>query len=195
MRGFLVQSGSTPYETLIDGDPMSLRYYPVPHSNEIEMADGERVAVRRKRHPVPLLLVPPLGVTTEVFDLLPQRSLVRYMAARGFHTYLVDWGKPERRHALVPQRAKLVSWTPVRIVPAVGDAQAIGLGLGPVTGLDGAGLELGLGEQPRALWRYGRVGQGRRNRAASSMASDRIVASGLAMPLPAMSGALPCTGS
>ncbi len=99
MRGFLVQSGLTPYETLLDGDPMSLRYYPLPESSQIELADGAHMPVRRERHPVPLLLVPPLGVTTEVFDLLPQRSLVRYMAARGFHTYLVDWGKPERRHA------------------------------------------------------------------------------------------------
>ncbi|MEQ1440190.1 alpha/beta fold hydrolase [Fontimonas sp. SYSU GA230001] len=104
MRGFLVQSGSTPYETLIDGDPMSLRYYPLPESASIELADGARMAVRRQRHPVPLLLVPPLGVTTEVFDLLPQRSLVRYMAARGFHTYLVDWGRPERRHAQLSLR-------------------------------------------------------------------------------------------
>ena len=46
-----------------------------------------------------LVLVPPLGVTTETFDLMPQRSLVRYMAARGFRTYLVDWGKPKKEHA------------------------------------------------------------------------------------------------
>jgi len=38
-------------------------------------------------------------VTTETFDLMPQRSLVRYMAASGFKTYLVDWGKPKKEHA------------------------------------------------------------------------------------------------
>jgi len=44
------------------------------------------------------VLVPPLGVTTETFDLLPQRSLVRYMVAAGFKVYLVDWGKPRKEH-------------------------------------------------------------------------------------------------
>jgi polyhydroxyalkanoate synthase len=40
-----------------------------------------------------------LGVTTETFDLMPQRSLVRYMVAAGFKVYLVDWGKPGKEHA------------------------------------------------------------------------------------------------
>ena len=48
---------------------------------------------------MPLVLVPPLGVTTETFDLMPQRSMVRFMAANGFKTYLVDWGKPKKEHA------------------------------------------------------------------------------------------------
>jgi len=99
LRETLIKSGLTPFETLYAGDPMSLRYYPPPAESHIEMADGSRVAVRHKRHPVPLVLVPPLGVTTETFDLLPQRSLVRYMAARGYHVYLIDWGKPQKRHA------------------------------------------------------------------------------------------------
>jgi len=99
LRETLVKSGLTPYEVLLQGDPMSLRYYPVPVEREVELAAGRRLPVLRQRHPVPLLLVPPLGVTTETFDLMPNRSLVRHMAARGFHTYLIDWGKPERRHA------------------------------------------------------------------------------------------------
>jgi polyhydroxyalkanoate synthase len=48
---------------------------------------------------VPLVLVPPLGVATEAFDLMPQRSLVRSMVAAGFKVYLVDWGKPKKEHA------------------------------------------------------------------------------------------------
>jgi polyhydroxyalkanoate synthase len=99
LRESLVKSGLTPYETVYEGDPMSLRYYPPPAEAYIELADGEKVEVRHQRHAVPLVLVPPLGVTTEVFDLMPHRSLVRYMAARGFHVYLIDWGKPEKRHA------------------------------------------------------------------------------------------------
>ncbi len=99
LREILVKSGMTPYETVYTGDPMTLRFYPLPHDSTIDAGDGSQIPVIRERCPVPLVLVPPLGVTTETFDLMPQRSLARYMAASGFHTYLVDWGKPEKRHA------------------------------------------------------------------------------------------------
>ena len=95
----LVKSGKTWFELVYDGDPMSVRYYGLPEEDEIELADGSRMAVERNQHPVPLVLVPPLGVTANTFDLMPERSLARYMAARGFRTYLIDWGKPEKRHA------------------------------------------------------------------------------------------------
>lgn len=84
-RETLVKSGLTPFERIHEGDPMAVRYYP-----PAEGAPGRTV---------PLILVPPLGVTTETFDLLPDRSLVRYMSERGFRVYLVDWGRPARRHA------------------------------------------------------------------------------------------------
>lgn len=99
LRETLIKSGLTTYETIYEGDPMSLRFYPPPAEEFIELAGHQRVLVSHRRHPVPLVLVPPLGVTTETFDLMPQRSLARYMAARGFHVYLIDWGKPEKRHA------------------------------------------------------------------------------------------------
>lgn len=99
LREILIQSGLTHHDTIYAGDPMSLRFYPPPAEHSIELADGTRMPVVRQRHAMPLVLVPPLGVTTEAFDLMPQRSLVRYMAAAGFHTYLIDWGRPEKRHA------------------------------------------------------------------------------------------------
>ena len=77
---------------------MSVRYYELPEEDDIELVDGSRMPIRRKQYPVPLVLVPPLGVTTETFDLMPQRSLVRYLAAAGFKVYLVDWGKPRKEH-------------------------------------------------------------------------------------------------
>lgn len=95
----LVKSGLTEYETVYAGDLMKVRYYSLVDEDEIELEDGSRMPVRRRQHSVPLVLVPPLGVTVETFDLLPQRSLVRYLAARGFKTYLIDWGEPQRRHA------------------------------------------------------------------------------------------------
>lgn len=98
-RRRLVKSGRTWFELVHDGDLMSVRYYGLPDEDEIELADGSRLPIERKRHPVPLVIVPPLGVTSDVFDLLPERSLVRYMAARGFDVYLIDWGRPQREHA------------------------------------------------------------------------------------------------
>ena len=98
-RDTLIQSGRTWFELVHDGDLMAVRYYGLPEEEEIELVDGSFMPVQRKQHAVPLVLVPPLGVTTETFDLMPQRSLVRYMAASGFKTYLVDWGKPKKEHA------------------------------------------------------------------------------------------------
>lgn len=98
-RRQLVKSGRTWFELVYDGDLMSVRYYGLPDEDEIELADGSRLPIERNRHPVPLVIVPPLGVTSDVFDLLPDRSLVRYMAARGFDVYLIDWGRPQREHA------------------------------------------------------------------------------------------------
>lgn len=98
-RDELVKLGQTWFELVYDGDPMSVRYYELPEEDEIELADGSRMPIQRPQHAIPLVLVPPLGVTTETFDLMPNRSLVRYMAARGFKTYMIDWGKPQKRHA------------------------------------------------------------------------------------------------
>lgn len=98
-RDELVKSGQTWFELVHDGDPMSVRYYDLPEEKEIELVDGSRMPIERNRRPIPLVLVPPLGVTTETFDLMPNRSLARFMSARGFKTYLIDWGKPEKRHA------------------------------------------------------------------------------------------------
>lgn len=98
-RDSLVKSGRTWFELVLDGDPMSVRYYELPDDNEIELTDGTIMPIQRPARRIPLVLVPPLGVTTETFDLMPQRSLVRYMAARGFKVYMVDWGRPKREHA------------------------------------------------------------------------------------------------
>ncbi len=98
-RERLVKSGKTWFELVYDGDPMSVRYYNLPDDEEISLPDGSTQRIERNQYPVPLVLVPPLGVTTETFDLMPQRSLVKYMAAQGFKVYMIDWGKPGKEHA------------------------------------------------------------------------------------------------
>ncbi|HEX4856186.1 MAG TPA: alpha/beta fold hydrolase [Limnobacter sp.] len=99
-KEILIQSGKTEYEVIAEHLPMRVRYYaPAEQSPGASLASGETEAPARRRHAVPLVLVPPLGVTTETFDLMPDRSLVKFMVEAGYQVYLVDWGKPERKDA------------------------------------------------------------------------------------------------
>lgn len=98
-RERLVKSGKTWFELVYDGDPMSVRYYGLPDEKSIPMPDGSKMPVESSKKRIPLVLVPPLGVTTETFDLLPQRSLVKFMAAKGYKVYMIDWGRPRKEHA------------------------------------------------------------------------------------------------
>lgn len=85
--------------TIIHSDGlMSLRYYPPLQGRAISLEQRQQ-AVADIEHAVPLLLVPPLAASTMIFDLLPQRSLVQYLRARGFRVYLIDWGDPDDTHA------------------------------------------------------------------------------------------------
>src|SRR4051812_15742613 len=44
----------------------------------------------------PLLLIPPLMVASEVYDISPDVSAVAYLARQGVDVWLVDFGAPER---------------------------------------------------------------------------------------------------
>jgi polyhydroxyalkanoate synthase subunit PhaC len=97
-KEILIQSGKTEYEVIAEQLPMRVRYYSPPKPvKAASLADGEIEATAQRQHAVPLVLVPPLGVTTETFDLMPDRSLVKCMVEAGYRVYLVDWGKPERK--------------------------------------------------------------------------------------------------
>lgn len=99
LRESLVKSGKTPYDVIYEQSPMSLRFYPTPPKANIELSDRSLKPVERRCRKVPIILVPPLGVTSETFDLMPHRSLARFMSACGYYTYLVDWGEPGKEHA------------------------------------------------------------------------------------------------
>lgn len=43
----------------------------------------------------PLLVVPSLINRAYILDLMPEKSLLRWLAGRGFRPLLVDWGKPD----------------------------------------------------------------------------------------------------
>ncbi len=57
-----------------------------PHHKLRRYAHGESVA----------LLVPPLMVTAEVYDIAPDVSAAHYLASRGISPFVVDFGAPER---------------------------------------------------------------------------------------------------
>ena len=94
----LSQAEQTPYETLFDDGLVKLRYYPPLQENAIPLTDGTVMSVSRDTPRTPLVLVAPLAVNMLIYDLFPQRSLVRYLRARGFELYMVDWGRPGKYH-------------------------------------------------------------------------------------------------
>lgn len=94
MPGTMVQSGQTPHEVIHTYGITSVRYYPPLEEEEIELADGTKMRVQGEAHGVPLVFVPPLAARPTIFDLMPNRSLVKYFVARGFRVYLIDWGEP-----------------------------------------------------------------------------------------------------
>lgn len=93
----LVQAERTPHEVIFREDPACLRYYPPLAEERIEVA-GTTVPVSRRSHAMPLVLVAPLAVNMYIYDLFPERSLVKYLRAQGFELYLVDWGRPGWQH-------------------------------------------------------------------------------------------------
>lgn len=94
----IVQAGKTPYEVIYQEDIVKLRYYPPLKENSIPMADGTKVPCVDTPHRIPLVIVSPLAVNMLIYDLFEQRSLVRYLRSQGFELYLIDWGRPQRRH-------------------------------------------------------------------------------------------------
>lgn len=94
----LYQAERTPYRVIHRLGLMAVRYYPPLEESTIPVGDAVE-SVAAHEHAVPIVLVPPLAASTLIFDLLPQRSLVRYLRARGFAVYLIDWGEPGRNDA------------------------------------------------------------------------------------------------
>lgn len=93
----LVLADQTPYEIIHQNDLVKLRYY-LPIAEDEVLVDGVAMPVNKKPHKTPLVIVPPLAVNMLIYDLFPERSLVKYFVAQGFEVYLIDWGMPTRKH-------------------------------------------------------------------------------------------------
>lgn len=115
----LVLAERTPYDVIHDNGLVKLRHYRPLHDTSIHV-DGQPLAVASSRQRVPLVIVPPLAVNMSIYDLFPDRSLVKYFLARGFDVYLIDWGVPRFRHThftfetyaahLMPEFMAAVRW-------------------------------------------------------------------------------------
>lgn len=82
----LALSGKTPFDIVYQREIISLRHYTAATDSTV-------------KHRIPLVIVPPLAANMLIYDLFPNRSLVRYFLAQGFDVYLIDWGTPSLRQA------------------------------------------------------------------------------------------------
>lgn len=94
----MVRAGAQPFEVIHQQGVYSVRHYAALSEAQIQLGDAT-LAVKPQRQKVPLVLIAPLAVNMYVYDLLPERSFVRFLLASGFDVYLIDWGKPSRREA------------------------------------------------------------------------------------------------
>lgn len=83
----------TPWEPILQREKLVVRRY-LRDEHDGDWGLGA-VAQRPPPQRVPVLLVPPLMVKPFIFDLLPERSLVRTLQAAGFDVTLVDFGEPD----------------------------------------------------------------------------------------------------
>ncbi|MCC6374240.1 MAG: alpha/beta fold hydrolase [Moraxellaceae bacterium] len=105
-------SDKTDNEVILQDGIMSVKYYPPLTCDMLVLESGQSLYVRRRRFAIPLVMVPPLGVFAWIFDLLADRSLVRYFLAHGFEVYLIDWGKPTRENANLSLENYTLDWFP-----------------------------------------------------------------------------------
>lgn len=107
----LVQAEKTPFEVIYQEDIVRLRYYPPLKESEI-IVDGQTIKVEKKTHKIPLVMVAPLAVNMYIYDLFPERSLVKYLRAKGFELYLIDWGRPSWDHNHYSISSYFAEWMP-----------------------------------------------------------------------------------
>lgn len=107
----LVKADMTPYEVLLHDGLLKLRYYPPLETDTIRVGQ-DTVDVADKDHKTPVVLVPPLAASTLIFDLLPERSLVRFLRAKGYPVYLLDFGEPSREYSYLGVREYTMQMMP-----------------------------------------------------------------------------------
>jgi polyhydroxyalkanoate synthase len=95
--------GRTPYEVVFARGKLEVRRY--HHADR----------TIQPRHAVPVLCIPPLMVKPFIFDLMPERSLVKFLLDHGYDVFLVDFGEPDRADALVTLDDYVLDWIPTAL--------------------------------------------------------------------------------
>ncbi len=80
----LTRKSSSNKKLLYEEKYLSLYHY-IPRSENI--------------YSIPIVLVPPLMVTTDIFDLTSSHSMAEMLTENGFNVYLVDFGKPDQDYS------------------------------------------------------------------------------------------------
>jgi putative long chain acyl-CoA synthase len=70
--------------------------YDIPHRDRVAGLRHYHTAGQPDARLAPVLLIPPLMVTSEVYDIAPELSAVQMLGAAGIDVWLVDFGAPER---------------------------------------------------------------------------------------------------
>lgn len=83
----------TPHKIIFEYSFCHIKHY-LPLSQASIFQEETEYPVSKTRHKTPIVLTPPLGVHSWAFDLMPERSLVKFLVAHGFEVYLIDWGEP-----------------------------------------------------------------------------------------------------
>lgn len=109
-----IQVDKTPWDILYQDDIMAVRRYSLPPMREIAINDGAE-PVTEVKHRIPLLLVPALGIHCWTYDLMPNRSMVRYLMARGYDVYLIDWGNPAHSKQSLTLDTYVNQWLPAAV--------------------------------------------------------------------------------
>ncbi len=109
-----IQTDQTPWDEIYRDGIMAVRHYSLPPMERIPVGD-QWVPVQRDKHRLPLVLIPALGIHCWTFDLMPNRSMVRYLMARGHDVYVVDWGRPSRADRDLDLDTYVNRWMPAAL--------------------------------------------------------------------------------
>jgi polyhydroxyalkanoate synthase len=106
-----ILTDKTPWMEIYRNGIMSVRHYSLPPMQSITVED-QTIPVQEEKHRIPLLLVPALGIHSWTFDIMPNRSMVRYLMARGYQVYLIDWGSPSKSERNLTLSSYVNHWMP-----------------------------------------------------------------------------------